>query len=137
MNRFIPSALFASLALMAGVATAQKAQDPTSVAPGKEQIQTQQDPNQRGMDDNAQRQHSRDQSSGADKSGKGAARGGDTASTGATASMSGQQAAPQGGTRASADANHDNLVTPEEMEAALKAGGTPSAKPTATTTKKQ
>jgi hypothetical protein len=139
MNRFISPALLASLALVAGAATAQKTQDTTTVAPGKEQMQTQQqDPNARGMDDNAQRQHSRDQSSGANKGAAGGATGGDTAKTGATASMSGKQAAPQGGgTRdwSTIDTNHDNLVTPEEMEAGLKQGGTPtakSAKPAAT-----
>ena len=123
MNRFVSPALLASLALMAGAATAQSTQDKSTVSPGKEQMQTtQQDPNAKGMDDNAQRQHSRDQGSGA---AKGAAKpaGGDTAKTGATTSMSGQQAAGQSGTRPSADANHDNLVTPEEMEASLKAGG--------------
>ena len=116
MNRFTSPALLASLALMAGAAMAQSTQDKTAVSPGKEQIQTQQDPSARGMDDNTQRQHSREQGSGA--TGKGAtATGGSTESTGATASMSGKQAAGQSGTRAPADANNDNLVTPEEMEA--------------------
>ena len=135
MNRFVSPALLALLALVAGAATAQS----TQVAPGKEQMQTQQqDPNAKGLDDNAQRAHSREGSSGASKDAKGAKpAGGSTATTGQTASMSGQEGTAQGGARAPADANHDNLVTPEEMEAALKAGGTPSAKPSATTTKKQ
>ena len=135
MNRFTSPALLASLALMAGAAVAQSTQDKTAVSPGQEQIQTQQqDPSARGMDDNTQRQHSRDQGSGA--TGKGStATGGSTESTGATASMSGNQAAGQSGTRAPADANNDNLVTPEEMEASLKAGGTPAAKPAAATKK--
>lgn len=142
MNRYTTPALLASLALATGVATAQTAQDKTAVKPGQEQMKTQQqDPNARGMDDTVQRAHSRDQSSGAAKDAKAT---GDTASTGATTSMSGKQAAPQSGgaTRdwATIDANHDNLVSPEEMEAGLKQGGStaakPAAKPAATTTTK-
>lgn len=125
MNRFPSPALLASLALVAGTAMAQNTQDKTGTAASKGQTQT--------LDDNAQRQHSRDQGGAAAASKDSAATGSGSAATGSgsagTASNSGQQATAQGGTRnwAQIDANHDNLVSPEEMEAGLKQGGSASS----------
>lgn len=124
MNRFTSAMLVAALAAAGASAFAQS----TTVKPGQEQIQAQ-DPSTGTLDNNAQRQHSREQSSGANKND-----GAGSTAAGATTSMSGKQAAPQGGaTRdwASIDANRDNLIGPDEMEAALKQGGTAPAKPAA------
>jgi hypothetical protein len=129
--RSLPSTLAVALACAAfgtaawaqdkSAAPASPSADSTQVVPSKDQL-TPQNPSSAGMDDNAQRQHDRQQ--GATGQGTGGAA---PAQQGAQTTASGAQGAQAGSQElaydyASMDKNNDHLISPEEMEAQLNAG---------------
>ena len=117
MNRFTFTALAAAVVLASGSAIAQSKQ-PAPAAPPAQQTQ---EPSARSLDDNVQRQHGRDQATGPARSGTA------PQTTGQTQARAGASA---GEVRdwGAIDTNRDNLIQPEEMEAALKEAGTQAGK---------
>ncbi|MBA2722026.1 MAG: hypothetical protein H0W48_12930 [Methylibium sp.] len=101
----------------AGQTSTNKA-DQTQVVPSRDDLQPGAAPTVESMDANAQRQHDRNRDGSAQGSSTGAAAGG-------------EMAAASSETRdwSAIDTNNDNLISPEEMEAALKADGPQAAEP--------
>jgi hypothetical protein len=142
----LASSFVGTAALAADQTTGQTSTDKadkTQVVPAREDLQPGAAPTVERMDDNVQRQHDPDRAkdaaagsaagtgAGAATTGTGttdapAAGGTTTGSAAGDASSSGGQMAAGGGeTRdwAAVDTNSDNLISPEEMEEALKAKG--------------
>lgn len=93
--------------------------DAKAVVPSKEDLKPMR-PSTQTLDDNAQRAHDRDRGTGSAAGGNA----GSSSSTVAAGNAGGNQAVRDWG---AIDRNNDNLIQPEEMEAALKEVG-PQAK---------
>lgn len=99
--------------------------DKTQVVPARDDMKPGAAPSVPRMDDNAQRAHDPDRAAKSKDKGKGAAASGETTATGGKAGRATSSADVRDWSKI--DKNNDHLISPEEMEEALKEPG-PGAK---------
>lgn len=128
MNNYLASTMAAAVLASAGLCASALAQDKaapaaqadkTQVVPGKTDPTPAPAATIEKMGDNAQRIHARDSAAGL----KGSA---SKAQAGANPGQQARTSSPAVRDWAAIDTNKDNSISPEEMEAALKEGGSPA-----------